>query len=74
MAHSQNGWSAGTSSAIGGLYTTNVPGTQVRLPRGVRRGDVATVLLYVAERPPEAPRLRPVLKRIGPHSLPPATH
>ena len=48
MAKSQNGWTAGTPAAIGGLDTSYVPGTKVRLPQGVRRGDVATVLLYVA--------------------------
>jgi peptidoglycan hydrolase-like protein with peptidoglycan-binding domain len=48
MPTSQNGWSAGTPSKIGGLDTSYVPGTKVRLPQGVRRGDVATVLHYVA--------------------------
>jgi hypothetical protein len=45
---SQNGWNAGTPGAIGGLDTRPVPGTTVKLPQGVRKGDVATVLLYVA--------------------------
>jgi hypothetical protein len=34
----------------GGLDTSPVPGTDITLPQGVRRGDVATVLLFVAER------------------------
>lgn len=46
---SQNGWNAGTPAAIGGLDTSAVPGTSVKLPQGVRKGDVATVLLYVAQ-------------------------
>ncbi|GIF25468.1 hypothetical protein BJ973_003745 [Actinoplanes tereljensis] len=50
MAHSQNGWSAGTPTTIGGLDKSPVPGTKIKLPQGVRKGDVATVLLYVAER------------------------
>ena len=49
MAHSQNGWAAGTAHEIGGLDTSPVPGTTITLPQGVRRGDVATVLHYVAE-------------------------
>jgi peptidoglycan hydrolase-like protein with peptidoglycan-binding domain len=49
MATSQNGWNAGTPAQIGGLNTNPVPGTDVRLPQGVRNGDVATVLHYVAE-------------------------
>jgi D-alanyl-D-alanine carboxypeptidase-like protein len=49
MSHSQNGWTAGTAQAIGGLDTSPVPGTGIKLPRGVRKGDVATVLLFVAE-------------------------
>jgi len=48
VATSQNGWPAGTPEQLGGLDTSPVPGTRVRLPRGVRRGDVATVLHYVA--------------------------
>jgi len=48
VAKSQNGWSAGTPAQIGGLDTGAVPGTNVKLPQGVRKGDVATVLLYVA--------------------------
>ncbi|BFU43412.1 M15 family metallopeptidase [Krasilnikovia sp. MM14-A1004] len=49
LAASQNGWPAGTPAQIGGLNTDPVPGTTVRLPQGVRRGDAATVLRYVAE-------------------------
>lgn len=49
MAKSQNGWSAGTPAQIGGLDTSAVPGTNVKLPQGVRKGDVATVLHYVAQ-------------------------
>ncbi|GAA2605491.1 M15 family metallopeptidase [Paractinoplanes durhamensis] len=48
MPHSQNGWVAGTVRKLGGLDTSPVPGTTIRLPQGVRRGDVATVLLHVA--------------------------
>lgn len=48
LSTSQNGWSAGTTAQIGGLDTSYVPGTKVKLPQGVRKGDVATVLLYVA--------------------------
>jgi peptidoglycan hydrolase-like protein with peptidoglycan-binding domain len=48
MSTSQNGWSAGTPAQIGGLDTGYVPGTKVKLPQGVRKGDVATVLNYVA--------------------------
>ncbi|GIF02238.1 M15 family metallopeptidase [Paractinoplanes rishiriensis] len=48
MPTSQNGWSAGTVAQIGGLNTSYVPGTKVKLPQGVRKGDVATVLHYVA--------------------------
>ncbi|GAA0492811.1 hypothetical protein Ade02nite_69580 [Paractinoplanes deccanensis] len=49
MPHSQNGWVAGKPEEFGGLDKSPVPGTTVKLPQGVRRGDVATVLLYVAE-------------------------
>jgi hypothetical protein len=49
MPYSQNGWTAGQARDIGGLHTAAVPGTSVRLPQGVRRGAVATVLHYVAE-------------------------
>lgn len=45
MSTSQNGWSANDRSVIS---TYTVPGTAQRLP--IRRGDVATVLLYVATR------------------------
>jgi murein L,D-transpeptidase YcbB/YkuD len=48
MATSQNGWSAGRPNQIGGLNTSPVPGTNVKLPQGVRNGDVATVLHHVA--------------------------
>lgn len=46
---SQNGWTAGTPAQIGGLDPSPVPGTSVRLPQGIRKGDVATVLLHVAQ-------------------------
>jgi hypothetical protein len=49
MAFSQNGWKAAKPPEIK-LDTDAVPGTGVHLPNGVRRGDVATVLHYVAER------------------------
>ena len=49
MAKSQNGWTAGTPAQIGGVDTGYVPGTKVKLPQGLRKGDVATVLFYVAE-------------------------
>lgn len=49
MATSQNGWSAGNTAQIGGLDNSYVPGTKVKLAPGVRNGDVATVLFYVAE-------------------------
>ncbi|MEU4155684.1 M15 family metallopeptidase [Actinoplanes sp. NPDC026670] len=50
MAKSQNGWSAGTASQIGGLDNSYIPGTKIKFPPGVRKGDVAVVLFYVAER------------------------
>jgi hypothetical protein len=50
VPHSQNGWVAGAVHEVGGLDTSPVPGTTIKLPQGVRRGDVATVLHYVAER------------------------
>jgi D-alanyl-D-alanine carboxypeptidase-like protein len=46
VATSQNGWPAGTPAQIG-LDNSAVPGTDVKLPQGVRHGDVATVLHYV---------------------------
>ncbi|MBB3099409.1 peptidoglycan hydrolase-like protein with peptidoglycan-binding domain [Actinoplanes campanulatus] len=49
MPTSQNGWSAGSKTAIGGLDNRYVPGTKVRVAPGVRKGDAATVLFYVAE-------------------------
>lgn len=50
MANSYNGWSASpTPSDFGGLDNRVVPGTSVKLAPGVRNGDVATVLFYVAE-------------------------
>jgi hypothetical protein len=50
MATSYNGWSASTNPAnFGGLDNRVIPGTNVKLAPGVRAGDVATVLFYVAE-------------------------
>lgn len=46
MPMSQNGWRAGTPEEVGGLDKSTVDG--VAFPQGVRRGDVATVLHYVA--------------------------
>lgn len=45
MATSQNGWKANDRSLI---KTYTVPGTTVQLP--IRKGNAATVLLYVADR------------------------
>ncbi len=50
MPYSYNGWLAATDPrTFGGLDNRIVPGTtKVRLSPGVRAGDVATVLFYVA--------------------------
>lgn len=48
--YSYNGWLASQNPAdFGGLDNSVVPGTNVKLAPGVRKGDVATVLHYVAE-------------------------
>lgn len=51
VERSYNGWVASAdSAAFGGLDNRVVPGTDgVKLAPGVRRGDVAIVLFYVAE-------------------------
>ena len=50
MANSYNGWSASPNPRdFGGLDNRPIPGTNVKLAPGVRAGDVATVLFYVAE-------------------------
>jgi len=50
MANSYNGWLASPNSRdFGGLDNRPVPGTNVKLAPGVRAGDVAVVLFYVAE-------------------------
>jgi hypothetical protein len=50
MANSYNGWSASPNPRdFGGLDNRPVPGTNVKLAPGVRAGDVAVVLFYVAE-------------------------
>lgn len=49
MAESYNGWLASPNPQdFGGLDNRVVPGTEVKLAPGVRAGDVATVLFYVA--------------------------
>lgn len=48
MAKSQNGWTAGTPAQIGGLNNDYIKGTKVKVAPGVRNGDVAVVLRYVA--------------------------
>ena len=45
---SYNGWTVGTPGSVIGVQNFTVPGTSVVL--GIRSGDVATVLLYVAQR------------------------
>jgi hypothetical protein len=45
---SYNGWTVGTPASAIGVQNYTVPGTNVVLP--IRSGDVATVLLYVAQR------------------------
>lgn len=48
--YSYNGWLASANPAdFGGLDNSFVPGTKMKLAPGVRKGDVATVLFYVAE-------------------------
>lgn len=48
--YSYNGWLASPNPAdFGGLDNSVVPGTNVKLAPGVRKGDVAIVLFYVAE-------------------------
>jgi hypothetical protein len=49
MANSQNGWPASSSKGAIGIIDAKVPGTNVNFPQGVKGGDVATVLMYVAE-------------------------
>lgn len=50
MATSYNGWLASPNrNDFGGLDNRPIPGTNVKLAPGVRAGDVATVLFYVAE-------------------------
>lgn len=50
MANSYNGWLASPNrNDFGGLDNRPIPGTNVKLAPGVRAGDVATVLFYVAE-------------------------
>lgn len=50
MATSYNGWTASPDrNDFGGLDNRVIPGTDVKLAPGVRNGDVATVLFYVAE-------------------------
>lgn len=47
MAVSQNGWQAGTKDDAA-VEAVTLPGTGVSFPGGLRRGDVATVLLWLA--------------------------
>lgn len=46
--HSQNGWRAGASKADAEIDTCTVPGTAIVFPGGLKRGDAATVLLWLA--------------------------
>lgn len=49
MPLSQNGWSASSSpAAFGGLYNGVIPGSQAKVAPGVRNGDVALVLFWLA--------------------------
>jgi peptidoglycan hydrolase-like protein with peptidoglycan-binding domain len=50
MTVSQNGWPANRDKTAIGVTNPTVPGTKVDLPQGVKSGDVATVLLYVAQK------------------------
>ena len=45
---SYNGWPIGTPASAIGVQNFVVPGTTVTLP--IKSGDVATVLMYVAQR------------------------
>lgn len=48
--YSYNGWLASANTAdFGGLDNRTVGGTKYKLAPGIRKGDVATVLFYVAE-------------------------
>lgn len=48
MTTSQNGWSASSDKSAIGIESPQVPGTSVSFPQGIRKGDVTTVLMYVA--------------------------
>lgn len=47
--NSQNGWPASPDKSAIGIVRVVVPGTDIDFPQGVKSGDVATVLMYVAE-------------------------
>lgn len=49
MATSQNGWPASPDKTKLGIESPKVPGTNVDFPQGILKGNVTTVLLYVAE-------------------------
>jgi peptidoglycan hydrolase-like protein with peptidoglycan-binding domain len=49
MTVSQNGWTASPDKTSIGIESPKVPGTDVDFPQGIRKGDVTTILLYVAE-------------------------
>jgi len=49
MTVSQNGWPASQDKAAIGIEDPKVPGTNVDFPQGIRKGDVTTILMYVAE-------------------------
>lgn len=48
MTTSQNGWPASRDKTALGIDNPKVPGTDVDFPQGIKSGDVAVVLLYVA--------------------------
>jgi peptidoglycan hydrolase-like protein with peptidoglycan-binding domain len=45
---SQNGWPASRDKVALGIDNVKLPGTDVDFPQGIKSGDVAVVLLYVA--------------------------
>lgn len=48
MTTSQNGWQASEDKSAIGIENPKVPGTDVDFPQGIRKGDVTTILMYVA--------------------------
>jgi peptidoglycan hydrolase-like protein with peptidoglycan-binding domain len=48
MAESQNGWPVSSVGSEIGIVKAVVPGTDISIPGGIKGGDVATVMLYLA--------------------------